>query len=277
MTILVLADLHLDLWWEARRDPLTALTPDDWAQLEAVIIAGDLTNKPKIRWKYAIRRIARHIDASRIHIIPGNHDYYDHTLDGDDRLAEIAVAEGAQLAQKRVLTFGGVRFLCCTLWTDFELHGPPATAQARAAERMNDYRYIRLARAGYRRIRPGDTTARHTDHRAWLSDQLARPFAGATVVITHHCPHPDLVTPGMGELGAAYGSDLRVLIDQHRPAVWLFGHTHHRGQIRQGATWLRNVSLGYPDDCAPGRERDILKRGTVTTDGHKARLRELAR
>ena len=264
MSLLVLADLHLDLWWEADRDPLAALRPDDWAQIEAVIIAGDLTNKPKIRWKYAIRRIARHIAAHRIAIIPGNHDYYDHALDGDDRLAGIAAAEGAQLAQKRVLVFGGVRFLCCTLWTDFELHGQPAAAQAKAAERMNDYRYIRLAQGGYRKARPSDTAARHADQRRWLSDQLATPFAGDTVVVTHHCPHPDLIAPGMGDLGAAYGSDLSALIDQHRPAAWLFGHTHHRAEARNGATGLRNVSLGYPGQCVLGQERDILLRGRIT-------------
>ena len=264
MSLLVLADLHLDLWWEADRDPLAALRPDDWAQFKAVIIAGDLTNKPKIRWKYAIRCLARHIAAHRIHIIPGNHDYYDHVLDGDDRLAGIAAAEGAQLAQKRVLTFGGVRFLCCTLWTDFELQGQPIAAQARAVARMNDYRYIRVAQAGYRKARPSDTAARHADHHRWLSDQLATPFAGDTVVVTHHCPHPDLVTPGMGALGAAYGSDLSALIEQHQPAAWLFGHTHHRAETGRGATWLRNVSLGYPDQCPVGQEHEALMRGRIT-------------
>ncbi|MGP9791956.1 metallophosphoesterase [Roseinatronobacter sp. NSM] len=266
MSILVLADLHLDLWSEAGRDPLTALSAEDWAQFEAVIIAGDLTNKPKIRWKYAIRRLAQHIEAHRIHIIPGNHDYYDHALDGDDRLAGIAADQGAQFAQKRVLVFGGVRFLCCTLWTDFELHGQPLAAQAKAADRMNDYRYIRLAQGGYRKARPSDTAARHADQRRWLSAQLSMPFAGDTVVVTHHCPHPDLLAPGMGDLGAAYGSDLSTLIDQHQPAAWLFGHTHHHAEIRHGATWLRNISLGYARQCLPSLVPDILMQGKVTVE-----------
>jgi len=152
MTVLIIADLHLDMWTEAGRDPFAGLSAAAWSGIEAVIVAGDLTNKPRIRWKYAIRHLSRYIDPGRVHILPGNHDYYDFKLDGEDRLAEIARSEGAHFLQKSEVVIGNTRLLCCTLWTDFALHGDVAASQAIAKSRMNDYRYIRNAGAGYRRI-----------------------------------------------------------------------------------------------------------------------------
>ncbi|WP_372675299.1 hypothetical protein [Aquicoccus sp.] len=140
------------------------------------MIAGDLTDKPRVRWKYAIRHLARHIDPGRIHIIPGNHGYYDFQLDRDHRLAGIADEEGAHLGQKAEVAVAGVRFLCCSLWTDFDLAGDAKDAQVVAREKMNDYRYIRNAGAVYRKIQPHETVRAHQDHLAWLEDRLARPL-----------------------------------------------------------------------------------------------------
>ena len=130
--IFITADLHLDLWLAAGRDPLAALDAATWADLDALIIAGDLANKPKTRWPKLLARISRHIDPARIHIFPGNHDYYDHVLDGDDRLERICAAAGCHFEQKREIVIGRTRLLCCTLWTDFALTGDPDAAMARA-------------------------------------------------------------------------------------------------------------------------------------------------
>lgn len=53
------------------------------------------------------------------------------------------------LPRKSELVFGKTRFLCCTLWRDFEIHGQPAQSQAFVRAQMNDYRFIRNASAGY--------------------------------------------------------------------------------------------------------------------------------
>ena len=264
MAVLIVADLHLDQWLADGRDPLAAVDPDMLANLDALIIAGDLSNKPKVRWPHAIRHLSQYVDPARIHVLPGNHDYYDHTLDGDDRLAAIAASEGANFAQKTELVVGDTRFLCCTLWTDFELGDDAAYAQRAAIRGINDYRYIRMARQGYRHIWPVDTAAVHADHRQWLEGRLAMQFAGRTVVVTHHCPHPDLIGDQQGALAAAYGSDLLGVIARSGPAAWFFGHTHHRHQAREGQTLVRNVSLGYPQEVQVGDEAAILLRGCVS-------------
>lgn len=263
MPVLVIADLHLDLWLQAGRDPLAAFDPECLAALDALIVAGDLSNKPKVRWPHMLRHLGRYVAQDRIHIVPGNHDYYGHALDGEARLASICNDFGAHFAQKAEIAVGGTRFLCCTLWTDFALHGKPAEAMAEAGRVMNDYRYIRHIGSGYRRIRPQDTALAHADHRAWLRERLAAFFPGQTIVVTHHCPHPDLIGEKRSDLDPAYGSDLLPLIEAYQPEGWLFGHTHYRVDARVGRTFLYNVSLACPWQVEPGDEAAILLRGLV--------------
>lgn len=262
VAVLIIADLHLDLWLADGRDPFAAVDPGLLANLEALIIAGDLSNKPKVRWPHAIKHLSRYVDPARIHLVPGNHDYFDHALDGDDRLAEIAAAAGAHLAQKTDVVVGGIRFLCCTLWTDFELGGDAAHARRTALRGMNDYRYIRMARARYRRIWPVDTIAVHADHRRWIERRLAEPFAGRTIVVTHHCPHPDLIGD-QAELAVVYGSNMLSFIAAAKPDAWFFGHTHHRGEALEGASLVRNVSLGYPWEVRGCEVAEVLLRGLI--------------
>ncbi|WP_295537355.1 metallophosphoesterase [uncultured Thioclava sp.] len=248
---LILADLHLDLWHQAGLNPLDQI---DFDGVELLIIAGDLTNKPRVRWKQAFALIGERIPLDRVHVFPGNHDYYDFRLDGDDRLAEIALTAGAKYAQKSVIIHGTTRYLCCTLWTDMRMGtGTLEENAAEAARIMNDYRYIRVAHAGFRKARPLDTVALHREHVAWLGARLSEPFAGETVVVTHHAPHPFALSPG-GPVPQAYASDLSDLIKRFQPDQWLFGHTHLATEFQIGTTKLRNVSIGYPAKARKAKE-----------------------
>lgn len=240
---LIVADLHLDLWDRANLNPLDQL---DFEGVELMIIAGDLTNKPRVRWKQAFALIGKYIPLDRVHVLPGNHDYYDFRLDGDDRLAEIAHTAGATFAQKSAIIHGATRYLCCTLWTDMRLGiGTLEENAAEAARIMNDYRYIRVAHSGFRKVQPIDTITLHREHVAWLEARLSQPFAGETVVVTHHAPHPFALSPG-GPVPQAYASDLSDLIMRYQPERWLFGHTHLAAEFEIGTTKLRNVSVGSP-------------------------------
>lgn len=134
---------------------------------------------------------------------------------------------------------------------------------AEARQRMNDYRYIRMQGAKYRKIRPEDTREVHRDHRAWLEAALATPFAGRTVVVTHHGPVPGVAdgkTPG---LEPTYTSDLTALIDRYRPDTWLFGHTHIPASLQQGQTKIANVSLGYPVHVADDEVAAMVQRALM--------------
>ncbi len=267
MPVLIVADLHLDLWLSVDRDPFQAVDPTIWSSLDVLIVAGDLSNKPKVRWPHMIRHLARYISPERIHLLPGNHDYYDHVLDGDDRLAKICADSGVHFAQKTEVVVNNTRLLCCTLWTDFALHDDPPGAMKDAQRDMNDYRYIRLGSAAYRRIRPSETAAIHADHVSWLEERLAVPFAGRTVVATHHCPHPDLIGAERLATDPAYGSNMTDMIEKHQPTSWVFGHTHYQAAAKVGTTSLLNVSLGYPEQVSSGREAVTLLRGLLNEEG----------
>ena len=252
--ILVLADLHHDFWEACNRDPFEGLH-DTLSALDHLVLAGDLTNKPKIRWKYALEQVLRHVPGDKISVFPGNHDFYDFRLDGEERLADVANSFGVRYAQKKVLLLGDVRLLCATLWTDFELGRGRAFNEALIPTRLNDYRRIRVASDGYRRVRPADVVRIHVDHLAWLKAELAKPFQGRTMVATHHAPHPDVLAAYADGLDAAYASNLEGLILHHSPEIWFFGHCHDAHSIKVGSTRLVNASLGYPDEVTDPAER----------------------
>lgn len=252
MRYLVLADLHHDFWAAENRDPFDGMQ-DEIAGLDLLILAGDVSNKPKTRWKHAFSHLSRMIDPDRIHVFPGNHDFYDFRLDDEHRLRDFAAGSGVHYANCAEIRKAGTRFLCTTLWTDLELPPGRAENESYIPGRMNDYRYIRLARGGFRRIWPSDIVAMHRQQKAWLIEQLQTPFTGETIVVTHHAPHPSVLPVGPGfepNLAAAYGSDLGEMIETYQPRAWLFGHAHGSRSGRIGRTDLSCVSLGYPFEVA---------------------------
>lgn len=87
------------------------------------------------------------------------------------------------------LLLGSVRFLSCTLWSDFTAGGAEELERSMAfcGRLLNDYELIAWSEDG-RTLRPQDTRAPHLASRRWLAERLAVPHDGPTVVITHHAP-----------------------------------------------------------------------------------------
>lgn len=263
MRVLVLADLHDDFWADAGRDPFAG-TQALLEGVEALVLAGDVSNKPKVRWRHAFGRLRARFGDVPIHVFPGNHDFYDFRIDGEERLAAIAADFGVSWAQERVIAAGGARLVCATLWTDLELGGGRSANEAQVPARLNDYRFVRKASAGYRRIVPADIVSLHRAHRDFVARALAEPFDGPTVVVTHHAPHPWVLGARERDLPAAYASDLSALLaGPDAPDLWLFGHAHGAAGGRVGRTELRCVALGYPDHVADADIAPRLSRGLL--------------
>lgn len=202
------------------------------------------------------------IDPAKVFILPGNHDYYQWQLDGDGRLKSFVEDVGMRFIQKEALEFGGVRFLCCTLWTDFRLTGDRGAAIRQASYRMTDYDRIRI---DGRMVRPDDTIRVHADHLEWLTRKVQEPFDGRTVIVNHHAPSPCVAGP-VDDLTPCFASDLDGWILQHGPDLWLFGHTHRHLSGKIGRTPIVNISFGYPENVRAGAEADVLLRGLIDTD-----------
>jgi Icc-related predicted phosphoesterase len=253
MKILVLADLHDDFWRETGRNPFEG-AEDAIADLDALILAGDISNKPKARWKPALDRITAMLDSKKVHIFPGNHDFYNYRIDAEDRLKEFANNSGVNYVNRSSIHVGTTRFICTTLWTDFRLAPGFTYNKHFIPTRMNDYRAIRNASAGFRKLIPTDTIAIHKKDRDFIDKELLRYHDGETYVVTHHAPHPDVLVSYSENLKAAYASDLSELIKARSPSNWLFGHCHGAVSTSIHGCALENVSLGYPADVEnPGR------------------------
>ena len=256
MKFLVLADLHHDFYRAKGMDPLERVPEEQLRAVTHCVLAGDLTNKGHKKWKASLEWIGERIPAAKIFVMPGNHDVYDAAIDQEDKLRDVAKANGATFVQKSELIFGRNRVLLCSLWSDFEIYGDRVVNMRHAAAHMNDFHLIRVAKEGYRKLTPAHTARIHVDHREWLKDRLSHRFDGETTVITHHAPHANALK-GQPAIGPCYASNLEGMILQHQPERWIYGHTHYRVNFDIGRTRLVNASIGYPgqmdliDNLAP--------------------------
>jgi hypothetical protein len=149
----------------------------------------------------------------------------------------------------------GVRFLGCTLWTDYRafewpgraLQLPTGQAMAACARMIADHFAIRLDDGqSVRAFSPQDAASLHAQSRDWLEGALARPCLGTTVVVTHHLPSWHSVHPAFGQWvsNAGFVSDLDPLVGL--ADLWIHGHTHTSHRYRLGRAEVVCNPRGYP-------------------------------
>lgn len=255
MKIRVLSDLHL----EHHAPPSIPQ-----ADADLVILAGDIANgRDGIDWA------ARTFDCPVIYVA-GNHEYYDSTFEAASAKMAEAAAEhaGVHLLDSAVATFAlpgqrPVRVLGTTWWADYTLFGRDRRDEAMAAcaNVMLDHRLIQVQRDdGVRRFAPADALALHETASAWLAGELARPFDGHTVVVTHHAPDLGSLDPRYAHDLASAGFVSRRPDLVARADLWIHGHTHTsfdyrvddtrvlcnpRGYVRRGDGALENARFDW--------------------------------
>lgn len=239
MNIQLASDLHLDML-QARWPDLHQIQPHP--QADVLVLAGDIDGGA-----IGIRRFAAWASEHKVPIIyvAGNHEYYHHHLDGmQQRMREHAAELGVHFLEDDSVVLGGVRFLGCTMWTDYKLIElqPQKVAMSVAERCLNDHRLIKLGR---HRFSARDALDMHLASRHWLEQELATPFEGKTVVVSHHGPHPLSVHPRYAgdPLSAAFNSDLSELL----PGVdlWLHGHVHDSVDYTVGSCRVVANPAGY--------------------------------
>ncbi|PJJ20997.1 calcineurin-like phosphoesterase family protein [Janthinobacterium sp. 67] len=240
MRILVLSDLHHELWRdEAPQGDLALSCPD------AVILAGDIdTGTRAVAWA------ATTFAGLPVLYVHGNHEGYGHHLDKVRQELRAACAATPNVhfldADTHVITDqagNAVRFLGATLWTDFRLLGDD-TRQA-AMPVMNDYKRIRLAGMGFRKLRAADTAMFHAQQKAWLARELAQPFDGRTVVISHMAPSLQSVDDAYGSEGCSPGYASRLDDLAAQADLWVHGHLHVSRDYRIGHCRVVSNPCGY--------------------------------
>jgi Calcineurin-like phosphoesterase len=206
--------------------------------------------------------------------VAGNHEPYGHALPAlTGELRRAAAGSSVRVLENDEALIGGVRFLGCTLWSDFDFAGPEQRADSMklCALLVNDYEHIEFA-PRRRTLQPRDTRTLHVASRRWLAARLARPHDGPTVVVTHHAPliRTRPADPAVRALAGAFASDLTALMGRERVDLWIFGHTHRAADLDVRGTRVVSNPRGYPD--APVRGFDpqrvvVVRRSRV---GHKA-------
>ncbi|MDA8230423.1 MAG: metallophosphoesterase [Magnetospirillum sp.] len=241
----ILSDLHVEKGpW--RLPPVHA---------DLFVLAGDIGWGPEgVHW------IADNVRDLPAVYVAGNREYWHHPP-GVDPVAALRSAAAKlpnlHFLQDAAATFTirgqSLRVLGATLWTDYALEGDAAGVMAKAEKAMPDYRNGRGSDGN--RLTAAEVLRWNRDSVAFLERELARPWEGRTVVLTHHAPtaaslkrrRPDHV-PTIASV-----TSLEPLIEAHNPQVWVHGHTHTSCEYRLGATRIVSNQRGEPEneDYAP--------------------------
>lgn len=87
----------------------------------------------------------------------------------------------------------------------------------------------------------------HWIERDWLRRTLEEPFAGPTVVVTHHAPAAGSVAPQYAAdwVTPAFASDLPAEFFDV-PMLWIHGHTHSAFDYEHARCRVASNPRGYP-------------------------------
>jgi predicted phosphodiesterase len=226
---------------------------------DVFVCAGDLMHNPQggVQW------LTKSIPIPSVYVV-GNHEFYRgiYTTWREEGLQEASLHPDVHLLENAISVIDGVRFIGCTLWTDFALYGAETTEAAKetAASSMNDYRQIRYGTVNSWQLvdfKPNHAAKANEASRAFLESALAQPYHGKTVVVTHHAPHPRSIHPKYENnlLNASFASDLSGLIERTQPDLWVHGHVHSSFDYLVGKTRIIVNPKGYGNenpDFEPG-------------------------
>ncbi len=240
MKLHILSDLHLSV--AAFEPPAT--------DADVVILAGDLARPDEVMpWANRFSR--------PVLFVPGNHEFYGGSLASTvHKLRQACTRTDHHVLDRDAVVIDGVRFLGATLWTDFELF-PEGEMRERsmreASTFMRDFSRIRIDDDSDALFTPAACRAEFHRQAGWLKAQLTEPFAGSTVVITHHGPSPRSVPPRFvgSPLNAGFVSDAEHLVDGRCAALWIHGHTHDSFDYRLNGTRVVCNPRGYARDGIP--------------------------
>lgn len=239
MRLHILSDLHVEF---APFEPAAV-------GADLVVLAGDIhVGLSTLQWAREA------FPNQQIIIVAGNHEFYGHDIERlGCEMRTLARDLGIIYLDNDVATFHehGVRIIGAPLWTDFELFGSSAGAVASAQKAAGIYiRDFGVIRHGHGYLTPAQTVDFHSAAKRFLAAELAKPFDGKTVVVTHHCPAWASVHPRYQDdiVSAAFASRCEELVA--KADLWIHGHTHasvnaHIGDIPDRGRIVCNPR-GYP-------------------------------
>lgn len=251
MKFKLLSDLHLEFYrgkdyvWEPEELPGDEDT--------VLLLAGDIDTGMRA-YDWIKDRCAQY---KHVVYILGNHEFYGNewfTVHkfwkriNDNEL----MAPNFTFLENDVLFLEDVMILGATLWTAVEDQTKDVGFTVWQGKRcMNDYLVSNIEMVpgvDTRKLHPYDTMGQHAQTIKFLTEELAKPWDGKTLVMTHHLPHNDCVAERFKgtELNAFFITDLDELIKEHNIDIWVHGHTHDPVDINVHGTRILCNPKGYP-------------------------------
>ncbi|MFT6901851.1 MAG: Icc-related predicted phosphoesterase [Colwellia sp.] len=237
MKIQILSDIHNEF----------EIYEPETCDADLVILAGDIHTKNRgIEWAQSRFSVP-------VLYVLGNHEAYGKTLPKYiSEIRSLAEQTNVTILEKDVVTIGGVNFLGCTLWTDFEVMTNPRVAGYECQQVMTDYKKIKKL-PNYSKIRSIDTALYNKLSVNWLGKTLSELRGQTNVVITHHGPSMRSVPAHKTEdiTTSAYVSNLESFIGEHDIDYWVHGHLHNSSSYNIGSTTVICNPKGYPSEENP--------------------------
>ncbi|HEY5580609.1 MAG TPA: metallophosphoesterase [Rhodoferax sp.] len=165
MKIQLVSDLHLEFL--ARRFPGERII-DPAPGSDVLVLAGDIHNSALAVGIFADWPVP-------VLYVAGNHEFYGNSWERTRAdLRSACAGTNITYLDNDVFEFKGVRFLGCTLWTDFHLPGYTQPQNMSAVQQgLNDYAVIHTQQGI---LRAQDTLEDHEQSRRWLERELGRPY-----------------------------------------------------------------------------------------------------
>ena len=271
MNIQLLSDLHLESHPHFAAQPL--------AGADVLVLAGDIGSYQQ---DSALTRLAvpdfglARFSPRPVHeggaawptpviFVPGNHEYDGLEFDeAHQRLRQACERWGLIWLEQESVVLQGVRFVGCTLWSDFDgLSSAPGTAandlaaaapgalaeQLKARDKAfraaNFYLRKHHSLQGGVPLLAEQLRERALESQRWLRQALAAGFDGPTVAVTHFAPSLLSADPRYGLTPGTAG--FCNALDDLLPAakLWLHGHLHcAQDYVSRGCRVVANP-LGY--------------------------------
>jgi len=255
MKILLLSDLHTEF--------TNNTYPIPQVDCDVIVLAGDIgisLNGIKLanKWQEELN--------VPIVIINGNHEYYRNSSISST-CGYMTIFEEMHFNQKvhcnknvhflenDSVIINGVRFIGCTLWTDFRTDEKLTQEQEmyQAKRFLNDYRICYYKQG--KLLTPQDTLDMHNKSKKWLDKELKKQFDGKTVIVTHHSPILEGTNPiYLGDKNGGFCNVMDNFIKKHRNSIeaWFFGHTHYSVDFDLHSVKMVSNQCGYPSERIDG-------------------------
>ena len=234
MRIALLSDIHLSV---------NALPFPD-VDADIVVLAGDISRPAAaIEW-------AKSCPVPIVYVA-GNHEFYGSDLISTyEHLNRLSQGSQIHVLERSEYLHNGVRFLGCTLWSDYRLFDSAehrAQGVDLATKLIRDFTHIKISPDFPDLCSPAVSQLIFLQTVAWLEDCFTRDRTTPTVVVSHFAPTRLSIGPLFenSPINASFVSDLEDRIKVWQPVLWLHGHTHGSFDYQVGKTRVICNARGY--------------------------------